>query len=178
MSDDAEAPEGMLWVRSTIAVDGAYILTVEYGDDVAFALDDDEAARYARYVLAVVARAEYDAAVLDQLTTSGVGLAAVSQSVRDLRADRPPLTSEWPITFDGMVASKTLLPQIVIIVGGEKVGQVGTAAAVEHATNVLECHPVADLDAAYRRWLVGAVGLPEAKAAAAIEGIASHRRRT
>jgi hypothetical protein len=175
VSDDREAE---LWVRSTVSPEGAYILTVEYGDDVAFHLDDAAAVRYAQYVLTVVARAEYDAAVIDQLTSSGVEMAAVGQAIKDLRGDRAPLVSEWPVSFDGMVASRTLLPQVTIAVNGEKVGQLGTAAAVDHATNVLECHPVAELDAAYRRWLVGSVGLPEQSAGAAIEKIADHRRRT
>lgn len=176
MTDDQA--EATLWVRSDIAADGTYILTVEYGADVTFALDDEAAVRYARYVLAVVARVEYDAAVIDQLASTGVEKVAALQSIRDLRADRAPLVSEWPISFDGMVASKTMLPQVTIVVGGKPVGQVGTGAAVEHAVNVLECHPVAELDAAYRRWLVGMVGLPDSKARAAVEGIAAHRRRT
>ena len=59
-----------VWVLSDVAADGTYVVTVQAGPDDAWVLDRPAAAAaYADAVLTAVAYAEYDAAVLAQLTS-------------------------------------------------------------------------------------------------------------
>lgn len=167
-----------LCVSSDVGPDGTYVLTVTTGPDTVFVLDYEAALRYVTHVVGAAARAEYDAAVIAQLASLGVPTPEAGLLIRQMRADRPPLASEWPISFEGIVASKTLRPEVTIQADGEPVGQVGTGALVEHALNVLDAVNIAELDNAYRRHLVGVVGLNDDSARAAVAGLDEHRRRT
>jgi len=68
-------------------------------------------------------------------------------------------------------------PFLTIAIGGgtEPVGQWTVADARGHASHVMGAVVVADLDAAYHRVLIGAVGIEDAKARNVIEDIAKHR---
>ena len=175
----AEEPgPGDLWVRSSVSAEGTYVATVEAGPDVAFALDPDAAVRYARHAMSAVARAEYDAAVLAQLLGTGLDLADVWEVVRGLRSDRPPLSTEWPVTFEPIVSARTNEPVITMLVNGKPDCQLGTGALTGHAVDVLEISHGVDLDAAYRRHLVAIIGLDDATARATVAGLGDHIKRS
>lgn len=67
------ADEGAVWIKTEPTVDGeAYVVTLEASDDVAVTLTPTTAARYALSILDAAHRAAYDAAVLRQLTSTGI----------------------------------------------------------------------------------------------------------
>lgn len=177
-NDPDEISTGDLRVFSDIAPNGAYITTVQAGPDVVFALDPDSGVRYARYVMSAVARAEHDAAVLAQLLGHGIEKPAIADLVRALRDDRPPLTSDWPISFEPLVSGRTQEPRVTVAVNGEPAGQYGTHSLIDHVVAVLEVVHGVDLDAAYRRHLVGVIGIDERQATATVAALGEHHQRT
>jgi hypothetical protein len=157
-----------IWVVSDVAADGTYAVTIHLSDDVAFTLDRDQALGYAAMVAAAGARAAYDAAVFRQLRATGMPPELAASVVRDLRADRPPLPGSWPLGLDPFVGAASFDPGVYVLVNGERVGQWTVEDASGHAADVLTVLAGADLDAAYRRHLFGAVGLDDDQARARV----------
>jgi hypothetical protein len=171
-------PGDSVWVLSDLAADGTYVTTVQAGPDHARVLDRSEALAYAGAVLEAAARAEHDAAVLAQLHNFlGLPVEAAAGSVADLRAERPPIdpAALAPIGLVPGVSASTKLPFLILEVDGAPVGQWTVTDARRHAEAVLEVSAAADLDAAYFRWLVGAVALDAGRARNVVSDLASHR---
>ncbi len=145
-----------LFVTSSMAADGAYVTTVEYGQDIALPLGRDEAVRYALAVMQACRYAEYDAAVWAQLT----GEVKMKQhlaafAIKQLRKDRPPLDAEAtaPFGFDPVFSHVSGEPALLIAIHGTRVGDIATAAGLEHAMHVLLSSALADVDGVYLGFL-------------------------
>lgn len=173
---------GVVWVRTTPRVSAldmavGYDVVVEASDDLSRVLTPVEAFAYASTLLGACARATHDAAVVKQLTTLGISKQAAAMTVRDLRADRPPLDdgATAPLRYVPAVSAADGRPFLEVHIEGLQVGQWEIPEAREHATVALESVHVADLDGAYAAHLVGVIGLPRASAEAAVGALAEHR---
>jgi hypothetical protein len=166
-----------LWVRSDVAPDGNYIAVVEFSDDESRALDRTAAIRYATTVLAAVAAAEYDAAVVHQMTSIGMGLDVVGQVLTDLRHKRPSIDDEatWPIVFQPGVSHRDGRGFLTLVKRSEPVGQLELDAARSHALHVLEVIQVAELDRIYHRLLTKLIGVDDQRARAVVADLGEHR---
>jgi hypothetical protein len=169
LSDEA------IWVRTDPTPDGVYRVTMTWGDDRALVLDREAAAAHAGEVLAAVAEAEYDAAVVRQLTTLTGDQENALMVVRGLRKDR---ASAAPTTGLGLVpgvSAFTRRAYLKILMDGKPIGQWDPADARQHATFVLEAVRVAELDSAYLRMLRGVVGLDDQTARGTVGGLGQYR---
>lgn len=176
MSDDT------VWLRSSPDIDGTYRLTLEVDQDSAYTLDSATAAAWADYVLATLARADYDAAVIRQLTevcsADPEAKQIAVQMVGDLRKDRPELTSPLPelvITAGVSVFSGDGF--LTIRHRGKSLGQWELDDARGHAAGVIEIRHGVELDSAYLRGLIGVIGLDEGRARAVVGDLGKWRRR-
>lgn len=173
------ADHDAVWIKTEPTVDGsAYVVTIEASDDRSVVLTPDRALRYADAVLAYVARAEYDAAVVKQLRNLVDDMQAVGQIVTDLRNDRPPIADDAtaPLSFESGVSAFTGEAFLHIAIDGKKVGQWDIPDAKAHALEVLESVSVADLDSGYYRALRSRVGLDESRARQVIDDLGKWRR--
>lgn len=178
-----EEPDAV-WVISDVMPDGTYAATIHAGGDVAITLDRARAIAHAGTALAAVVRAEYDAAVWRQmLDVIGKGLAEAdaqkltAEVIAGLRDDRPPLddSATAPFRFEPFVAYRTYEPGVFLWLNGKKISQWTVADARSHAMYVLEVTLAVDLDAAYRRHLIAAVGLEDWRARAVVGDLAKYR---
>ncbi|MEU8040913.1 hypothetical protein [Streptosporangium sp. NPDC049078] len=166
-----------IWVQSDPLPNGTYAAAIHYNDDTARILDRPAGLAYAAEVVAAATYAEHDAAVLRQLVAAGVDLHAAGHTISALRVDRPPLN-------DGATAPLRLIPGIAtsgrgflrVDIAGEQVGQWSPADARDHASNVLTVLAATTLDAAYRRHLIGPLGLDEARARIVVGDLGDHIR--
>src|SRR5262245_52634719 len=180
MSNDnaTERDDGGVWVTTEDGDGGAYQLTVSFGDRHSRVLDREAAYRYAAGVLAACQRAEYDAAVIKQMTTTvGVDLVAATKLIAVFREDRAPLdhAATAPIRLEPGVSHRTGKGFLQIAVDGDTVGQWDAADGRSHALFVLECIEVAELDTGYRKLLVGAVGIDDQRARNVVHDLANYR---
>lgn len=166
-----------VWVRTEPTHDEAgYVVTIGAGDDLARTLSPDEAMTHARGVLAAVARAEYDSAVLRQMLKAlKFDRDSAVKVLGDLRADRPPLDPGMtaPIALEPGVNAE-LEPFLALSIKGERVGQWTMADAREHAFFVLTSVAVADHDTGYLQVLL-AIGLDRSTALNVVADLAEHR---
>jgi hypothetical protein len=157
MSAPEPEAERVVWIKTDLTPTG-YVVTLDASDDNTRILAPAEALAYAAGVLAAAARAEYDAAVLKQITGKKLGLSleAAFALIETMRKDRPPLhpSATRPFTFHPAVtmAGKAFLR---VECEGEEPSQWTPHQAREHAMWVLESVAVADLDSGYLRTLVG-----------------------
>lgn len=166
---------GSVWVRTVPDPDGTYHPVLEIDEDTAFPLTPDTAHAHATAVLAAVARAEYDAAVLHQMGSGGEqNRQHAGQLVRALREDRPPIAWPSPLTLDPGVSAFTGRPFVVVQIHGRPVGQWTPQDARGHAVHVLEVVEGARLDTAYHQRLVG-FGVDPGKAARIVDDLGNHR---
>ena len=166
--------ETAVWIRS-VPAGKTFIAVLESTDDSSLPLTFETSAAYAQSILAAVARAEYDAIVLRQLSDKlKLDLQTAGQMVGDLRADRPPAVSSFPLRLKPGVNSKKE-PFLTVEINGEDVGQWDLEAARKHALAALEAPYVADLDAGYLRALIGVVGVEEHVARNVVADLEVHR---
>jgi hypothetical protein len=167
-----------IWVISDVAPDGTYIATVQISDDIAIALDHAAGVRYATTVLAVAARAQFDAAAYAQMTKGAtVEPATAKHTIADLRGDRPSLDAAATAPFDlrpGVNAAGE--PFIGLWLPGKQLGQWSVADARQHAVDVLEVLEGAALDDAYYQLLL-TTGLAERKARYMVADLANWRHQ-
>jgi hypothetical protein len=165
-----------IWVVSDVAPDGTYVCTVQAGDDLAVTLDRQRALAYAVALYAAVGYAEYDAAVLKQLTTLGIGEEMAAHCVADLRADRAPVddAATAPLRFVPLLTAKRE-PALFVEVNGRRISQWTPADGRQHAGHVLDIVAAVDLDAAYFRFLRGPVALAEGRARAVVGSLGEYR---
>jgi hypothetical protein len=165
-----------IWVISDVAPDGTYVTTVQAGDDLAVTLDRQRALAYAVALYTAVGYAEYDAAVLKQLTTLGVGERMAARCVADLRADRAPVddAATAPLRFVPLVTAARE-PALFVEVNRRRISQWTPADGRQHAGHVLDIVAAVDLDAAYLRFLRGPVALDDDRARAVVGTLGEHR---
>jgi hypothetical protein len=139
------------WIRTAPDMQGVYRTSVDVNDDVSFPLTRETAATYAYHILGAVAEAEYDAAIIRQLTKVTGDEKDAVQIVADLRADRPVPAKVGPLTLEPGVSVYTGKAFLEVKVDGRGIGQWDAPDAREHALAALEAVLVADLDGAYLR---------------------------
>jgi hypothetical protein len=175
---EVEQSNDGVWVQSDVTPSGTYILAVHFDHDHTRPLDHDAAYAYATTVLAACARAEYDAAVIAQMTRKvGTGLRAATELVGEMRADRPPLddAATAPLRLEPGVSGSSRRPFLALHLAGKQIGRWDVADGRQHALHVLEGIEGVDLDAAYRRCLMAQVGLREKDALAVVGDLANYR---
>lgn len=182
MSDDPDKPDQpheAVWVSSKFTPDGTYILAIEFSLDVALPLNTDQARAYSAEVLRATVIAQYDAAILRQLTeTLHATTKDAALAVRMLRDDRPELdkTALGPLCITPSVSAITGKPYLACTVAvprgrtgpydrdGQRRWHWTIAEGRQHARHVLEESNLIDLDLAYRRWLIAHCDVDEAHA--------------
>jgi hypothetical protein len=176
---DAGDADLTLWVEQ--ALDPAtrrYVPSLRLGTET-IALTAKLAVGWARDVLAAAHAAAYDAAVLDQLTTSGLPPEHIAQVIRDLRADRPGRrTLELLPQIDLVpgVSASTREPFLHVRWHGDVIGQWTVDDARGHALHLLESVQAADLDTAYLHLLVDRVHLDLNRATQLVHHLGEHFR--
>lgn len=179
----ADADEYM-WVITEPLPDGeGYMVTIQLNQDNVLSLTPDQATMWAKGFLTAAARAEYDTAVIRQLSAKlKISVQDAVRQVMTMRDDRPPvegvdpLTLEPGVAMDGTSEDPTFRAFIAMYLPGrKKYGQVDPKGAREHALIVLESIAVAELDAAYKRSLIGQVGVAEGTARQVIHDLANFR---
>lgn len=172
------APENTstVYVQSEPLADGTYVTAVHYGADRSRILDRQTAMAYVADIFTAAVRAEHDAAVIRQLLGLGLDLETAAQAIADLRADRPALDDTVTVPFRLVlgVSAKTGNGFLHVHLNGVKIGQWDPRDARDHAVNVLTVLAAVDLDAAYRRYLIGTVGIDAARAGNVIADLATH----
>lgn len=128
-------------------------------------LSPGDAAAYAAELTWIVAAAEYDAAMLAQLTELEVPRRLTGQLIRQVRADRRPIleSATSPLRFQPIVSSLTGKGRIVCTLG-EQEWTWDLATARQHLLHVMEVTAQVDLDLAYGTHLTGIVGLEAERA--------------
>lgn len=166
-----------LWVFTEPDDHGGYVTVVSIDQDWSVSLDRESALRYAVACLEAAARVEFDAAVWTQMTRKLElsPVAAVRLVEDDLRPDRPPLPEPAPGLAFLPGVTEAGKPFIHIVLHGQPHAQMDPPALRQHAMYVLETPIAAELDAGYRRALVGIIGIEEVRAANVIGDLASHR---
>jgi hypothetical protein len=167
----AAAPEQILTIASDLTPDGVYVPTITLDDRHLLTLDRERALHYVAAWADAIARAEFDAAVLAQLT--GIGLdeqTAAAVIVGDLRPDRPPIdpAGTAPLRLEPVLSARTKRGQVAAYLGDEHVVQLDAPAVYDHIANVLPVVMTCDLDAAYRRYAVGHLKQPVWRAEAMV----------
>ena len=145
-----------IWVKTDCATDGTYIASIEINDDTSVPLTRDSAIRHAMAVLTADQYAQYDAAVIAQLTGKlGLPLDTAAEAVASLRDDRPPLNPDdtAPLRLVPGVSMTTRQGFVGIWLGDRQIGQFDADSGAQHASYVLKVAIAADLDGAYHRWL-------------------------
>jgi hypothetical protein len=164
---------GTIWIRTEPDLTGTYRLKIEINDDRGQFLTADEARAYGEYVLAQTVLADYDSMVFRQLTAGSKDPRAAADVIQDLRKDRVPARSPLSLALRPGVNMQGK-PFMTVVIDGKDVGQWSIPDAREHALRILEGVQRADLDEQYRRTLVSLVGLDDATARRAVEGLATY----
>lgn len=155
-------------------IDGTYRVTLEIDADTSYNLDRCTAQTHATAILAAVARAEHDAAVIRQMRKVGTGREAAVELITTIRADRPAIDWPAPLQLTPGVSSKTGDPFLHVTIKRKAIGQWTMDDARNHAMSVLEAVEVADLDGAYLRALM-TIGVDEPRARATVGNLADFR---
>jgi hypothetical protein len=166
-----------LWVTTEAAADGTYIPSIEISDDQSVPLTRDTAIRHAMAVLTASQYAQYDAAVIRQLTDKlDMPLDMAAEAVVSLRADRPPLdeADTAPLVLSPGVSGTSREAFVGVWLGNRQVGQFDAESAAQHANYVLQVTIAADLDGAYHRWLRTA-GIDDNRARAVVADLRDWR---
>lgn len=160
------APENTstVYVQSEPLADGTYVTAVHYGADRSRILDRQTAMAYVVDIFTAAVRAEHDAAVIRQLL--GLGL--------DLETAARAIAETVPFRLVPGVSAKTGNGFLHVHLNGVNIGQWDPHDARDHAVNVLTVLAAVDLDAAYRRYLIGTVGIDAARAGNVIADLATH----
>lgn len=166
------------WIRTEPTIDGkAFIVTLSFSDDHSVTLTPTRASAYGNALLAAVADAEYDHAILRQMSEKlGLPDHVAMQVVVDLRKERPTREAGG-LRFNPGISQRKRHPFITVVGSdGVEYGQLDADAARRHALHVLEAPPAADLDAAYLKVLRSLVGIDENKARQVVEDIGNFRQ--
>jgi hypothetical protein len=164
-----------IWVQSDLAPDGStYVTSIHYDADQSRILTPETAYAYVAEVFRAAVMAEHDAAVIRQLRAMNITLKEAAGIVAELREDRPPLddAATAPLRLVPGVSLRTGDGFLAVHLGDRQIGEWEPDDARDHATNVLSVQTAADLDAAYRRYLVGSAGIDHDRALAVINDLA------
>lgn len=174
-----------VWIHTQPDVLGeTYLVTVSVGSDYTQTFTPEEAVQYAHYLSTVLARAEYDAAVIKQLTSRGLEKPVAAHFVVDLRDERPDLDDRWILVATPFVGFRTGLPGVTMSLnpaycGGrdDELGAWEADQVRDHINHMLASPQAADLDAAYLRMLKGVIGLDDGVARAVVGSLDEYREK-
>lgn len=167
-----------IWVNSDLASDEeSYVATIHFNDDLSFPLTEEEGLTYASAVLRACASAEYDAAMLAQLTGKlKMPERMVGPMLVELREQRGPGTWQaGPLILTPGVSVFNRAPFLRCEVPGDLTWQWSPAEAKQHARHVLEVAAAVEYDAAYRAFLIDKVGIEPERALNVVGDIANFR---
>jgi len=176
-ADTAGEHANGVWIKSEPDEAGAYHLFLELGPDDVLPLSAKDVATWAWQVLTAVAIAEYDAAVLRQLTAFGSKREAATfvLAMRDDRADGQEIDMIEGLCLIPGVSATNWEPFLTLSRHGVDVGQWSRSDAREHVLNVQQALAVTDLDSAYLRVLRSRIGLDEHHAHFLVEHLSEYR---
>ena len=187
--DSPESPKEILlklWVKSAPDSVGQYLLYLEYeySEDaesqekrLPIPLDKAGALKWAQEVMSAVARAEYDAALVAQYTAMNTPLDDIASVVRDVRADRAPLSCLPPdIELDPSVTA-TGQPYLSLRSGGKVIGEWTMADGRQHVLDMMEAVVVTELDGQYLGYRTETVGLDGTLARNVVAGLYEGREQ-
>lgn len=173
--EPSDQSEG-LWINTEERPEGGFYVVVSIGGDRIWRLDADACLNYVLACTMAAQQAEYDAAVLKQMTSLGLEPELVAQMIaKDLRMDRPSVPDAAPGLRYAPGVTAQGKPFLKIELDGEGVGQLDLDQLREHSMSVLEAPVAADLDSAYKRALVGLIGLDAGRASNVVADLANHR---
>lgn len=167
------------WVISDLTITGDYVATIQFSDDRSRALDRAGATAYAYTLLGACERADYDAAVVAQMTRKlGMPAENVPDLLRDVRAGRPPLdhAATSPLRFEPGISAKHR-PFIAVHLEGEQVGQLSPKQARRHALGLMSTIEAISLDRQYLNFLVETIGIEPERARNVVHDVLHHRSK-
>jgi len=150
--------EGVVALRVTSSPldDGGYAVEVAALDDVAFGLDTDEAAAYARGVMEVALTAMHETAVWLQLMDLGIEAKMAGMLLaHELRAKRPAPVVPGPLEFIPVVGAMKRRPLVTVRHRGKRLFQLTPAQTLDHAAAVQHTVIITALDTQYRALMDG-----------------------
>ncbi len=173
-----------VWVTTEPIIDGSnythgYHTVVSFTDDFSLSLTPDDATEYALLLIRAAARAEYDAAVLRQMTVvmaedpQADSVAALVVTL--LRERRKPLDCSKfkPLVVNPIVSATTREGMIQLTLDGENLTQWKPADVYRHANHVLGAPVAAELDGIYGHLITELVD-PE-RASAVVADLANYQ---
>ncbi len=165
-----------VWINSEPDDEGRYHLYLELSADDVIPLSEDDAWGWVRECQEAMMVAEYDAAVLKQMTKV-VNQSAAVELVRDLRADRPEFFTMKHLNFEMVpgVSASTGKPFIHLKRKGELVGQWERSDIDRHTLGVIGAIMNRRLDEQYRRHLEGNVQIDRGTAGAVVMDLINYR---
>lgn len=176
MTEESDELKGV-WVMSQLTPQGTYALTIGYESDLAWTLTPKEAWAYARMLATQIARATFDAAVINMLTARlELPLEDAGTTVaQDLRPARSPVTQLAPLMLEPGVTAEGK-PFLKLLINGEDQHWTWDVAdAREHLLSVVEGIETIDLDASLYRFMTDTVGVESEVARAAVGMLGEHR---
>jgi len=166
-----------VWVESDRTPQGIYRATIHPTPDVSIPLGHAQATVYAEAVVLVCEYADYDAAVIAQLTALGISVEQAAEQVAEMRKQRrvPPRAATAPLVFTPVVSASTGRPYVHVYLRGKALTQWSTDDARGHAMHVLSVAVAATLDRRYHEHLTRVVGLTAEQAATTVHNLRGHR---
>lgn len=173
MAHADEVTSECIRVVSELGRKGAYVTTLHVADDTSIVLERDRALRYATTVVTAAQYAAYDQALYAQAAGHGATDDNTVWMVGHLRDDRPPLDDDAtePLRFEPLCDSHTRTGGVAVWLGGRALSVWSIAETEQHALAVLGAAAVVDLDAGYRRFLIGKFGMAARRAAGTVEDL-------
>ena len=170
VADDDQA----VWCRADLSPLGVYMLTIEYDQDNVLALGRDELLEYVAVLNDALVRAIYTEGMRRQFRDQwNLADDVALPTVQEIRDSWPELRRFHPfeirpcVSFEGNVS-------VQVWRGDQVVVQFAPHNVREHVNHAMQVYAVADLDASYRRYLLGVIGTDKARAAAAVATLGKH----
>lgn len=179
------ADEQAVWCRADRSPLGTgYMLTIEYDDDNVLPLNRDQLLAYVTTLTDAMMRAQYAEGVRRQLLAAVRGESGrvspvderhAIETVQLLREEWPELPEFPPFTIrpcasiEGRTSVQVWRDDQIIV-------QLAPHNVSEHVVHALRVYAAADLDASYRRYLIGSIGLDPGRATAVVAELAEHHR--
>lgn len=163
-----------VWCRVDVSPVGTYMLTITYDDDNALSLTRDELLEYVATMSTALMRATYAEAVRAQFRDHlKIPDHLALPTLQDLRDEWPELPAfgvyelRPTVSFEGRCS-------VQVWRGDRFVIQLAPHNVQEHISHALAVYAAADLDASYRRFLVGVIGTDDSRARAAVATLSQH----
>lgn len=159
-----------IWVKSIIDSNGEYKLIIDYIEDI-LVLDSVSAVAYATEIFRAAAYAKYDEAILEQTTSEVIGLPInyAANIIRELRHCRLDLNQSalGLLSIEPGISEKTHKAYLrCSLINHSLKWQWDIIEAEQHATQVIQCNSVVELDNLYYKYLtsMGEMDQPIARA--------------